>query len=903
MSDFRITYDHPRLLLIFIPALLLTLIPYFRLNRRYRSTRNKIISMTVHTVAMLLAVNLLAGVALEYEIPNEENEVILLVDVSDSGRDSADVRDEFLRTVIDVCDEGCRLGIVKFGYGCSYSVALTSDRESVYGDYLSSEDPDGSATALADALRYAGSLFTSKECSKIVVVSDGLETDGDALLALNELISRGTVVDSLILPEDAGGDIRIASAKLRSTDIAVAESFTVDLVICADSVVGEEAAMLRLYDNGELLGERAVALKNGVNELPVSVSVPTRGMHELTFELVTDHELFGEPLPDKYKENNSYRTYVNFQAFENVLLIERHEGEADRLKYVVSSTKELTDISVEKDIADFPTTIGEMAEYEQIILVNIAYSDMPGGFEALLNRYVYELGGGLFTVGGRCDTDAHGNIVPHAYNRADLERSEYLKHMLPVTAEDYTPPIAVMLVIDTSLSMKSTGKLSAATDGARACLDALHDRDFCGVVSFSSASSERLSVLPVSQRETISEAIKKVEEDAGGGTIFSDAIMKAGRALSVISNVERKHIILITDGLPADSFDDYGKYIEDNIADGITMSVLTIGIGDEGKRTEMQMAADAAGGKFYNVTSVGAIADMMYKDLTEEAIPEIAYGRSFALTVKDKSSILSGIDKDALPTLSGYYGTVAKKGATVPLMGEYVPIYAFHKYGKGTVGSFMCDLGGVWSAELLSDPVGEALITNIVESIFPKEDVRADGIIYELQSDNYLHWINIHGIPEGQTVGVSVHPFSEHLNDQSGELGVTAAESNRRFTFRITEPGLYEIRITAYEGEKVVSELSVMRAFSYSEEYGAQDAGERDGAALLRQLAEVGGGVVVDDPVDVFTSLEDTLVRRYDPKVILIIAAIVLVLIDIAVRKFKFKWLHEIIRERRNEKQ
>ena len=85
MSNFRITYDHPRLLLIFIPALLLTLIPYFRLNRRYRSTRNKIISMTVHTVAMLLAVNLLAGVALEYEIPNEENEVILLVDVSDSG--------------------------------------------------------------------------------------------------------------------------------------------------------------------------------------------------------------------------------------------------------------------------------------------------------------------------------------------------------------------------------------------------------------------------------------------------------------------------------------------------------------------------------------------------------------------------------------------------------------------------------------------------------------------------------------------------------------------------------------------------------------------------------------------------------------------------------------------------
>ena len=106
---------------------------------------------------------------------------------------------------------------------------------------------------------------------------------------------------------------------------------------------------------------------------------------------------------------------------------------------------------------------------------------MPAGFEALLNEYVYNLGGGLLTVGGKNEI-VGGELVPHAYNRKDMESSTYYKQMLPVNAIDYTPPIAVMIVVDASASM-SMGKLDAAIEGAEACLDALSDRDFCGVMS------------------------------------------------------------------------------------------------------------------------------------------------------------------------------------------------------------------------------------------------------------------------------------------------------------------------------------------------------------------------------------------------------------------------------------
>ncbi len=901
MSNFRITYNYPWLLLLIIPAVLLALIPYFRLEKRYRFTRNRVISITLHIISMVLVINLLAGLGFSYEVPNEENEVILLVDVSDSTEKESDSKDDFVRSVIDICGEGCKIGVVKFGHGVNYAVKLTDDKESAFENYLTSENPSGSATALADALKFTASLFTNKKTSKIVVVSDGLETDGDALVSLNEILSEGTVVDSAIIEKEQVEDIQIVSAVVENSDIVIGENFVIDLTVKSNSTESEEAAVLRLYDNGKLYGETIVGIKNGDNEIPVSLSLSERGMHELSFELITDYELFGEPLADSVGQNNRYYTYVNLETFENILLIERYENEAEELKNLLAQTKNLTDISVQEDILDFPKSISDMAKYEQIVLVNIAYSDMPLGFEALLNRYVYELGGGLFTVGGRNDYDQNGNLIPHAYNRKDLENSEYLKYMLPVNAEDYTPPIAVMLVVDTSLSMKSTGKLTAAIDGAKACLDALHDRDFCGIVSFSSASSERLSVLPVSQRDTISEAIKRLEDDAGGGTIFSDAIMKAGRALSVINNVERKHIILITDGLPGDSFDDYKGYIDDNVEDGITMSVLTLGIDDAKKEAEMQKTATAAGGKFYNVNSIGSISNTMYKDLTEEAIPEIEYGEDFNLKIKDRSPILSGIIPQAIPPLCGYYGTVAKKDATVPLMGEYVPIYATHKYGKGTVGSFMCDLGGEWSSTFMANPVGKALIENIVESIFPSQDVRADDIKFEMKSDNYLHWINIHTGLQDELVEVRVAPVSSHLQHLHGEIEVNSAESNRRFTFSIIEPGLYEIKIILSDKEgNVKSDITTYKVFSYSEEYDSFADEPNRGEALMSELADASGGRQILDPANVFASLSETLECRYDPRVILIITAIVLFLLDIAVRKFKFKWLHEIIGEQKN---
>ena len=66
-------------------------------------------------------------------------------------------------------------------------------------------------------------------------------------------------------------------------------------------------------------------------------------------------------------------------------------------------------------------------------------------------------------------------------------------------------------------------------------------------------------------------------------------------------------------------------------------------------------------------------------------------------------------------------------------------------------------------------------------------------------------------------------------------------------------------------------------------------------------IANDGKGSVVTDPAEVFASFSDTVKKEYDPRIIFLILSIAFVLLDIAVRKFKFKWIHELIRERKNK--
>jgi hypothetical protein len=58
----------------------------------------------------------------------------------------------------------------------------------------------------------------------------------------------------------------------------------------------------------------------------------------------------------------------------------------------------------------------------------------------------------------------------------------------------------------------------------------------------------------------------------------------------------------------------------------------------------------------------------------------------------------------------------------------------------------------------------------------------------------------------------------------------------------------------------------------------------------------------LENPSEIFEGFITALNHEYDPRFLFMILALTLFLADVAVRKFKFKWPHEIIREYREKK-
>ena len=289
MSNFRIEYTHPWLLLLLIPAAVLTLLPYFRTQKKYRRTRNKIISLVSHLIAMTLAINLLAGMSFSYEEPNLENELVILVDSSASGEVSEDEKMDFVQSVINISDGEDRIGVVKFGFDSVDTGELDFDSDAVLEEYLSMDLPDGTATDLASALKHARGLIKRPESAKIVVVSDGMETDNSALSVIKSIAAEGVKVDTALFTNKESDEVSVYSVATPTERIVLGDVFVASMVV-KSNLEGERAALVRVYDNETLLGEKVELLNSKEQKIDVPISLTERGMHELRFEVVVDDD-------------------------------------------------------------------------------------------------------------------------------------------------------------------------------------------------------------------------------------------------------------------------------------------------------------------------------------------------------------------------------------------------------------------------------------------------------------------------------------------------------------------------------------------------------------------------------------------------------------------------------------
>ena len=917
MTNFSINFLRPWLLLLLIPAALMTLIPYFRMNKRYRGTRNRIVSMVVHCIVMVLSISVLAGTTIEYDIPNEESEVILVVDSSFSSDKVQDDRDEFVQAVINSNNSMFKLGIVTFGFDQVYAVPLTDNMSGVYNDYLQAPLPDVTATDIEAALKYAATLFEHPDNARIVLISDAFETDGKAVDVVKSIAASGIKVDTVHISEDNDDDeVQIIGMLLPDTAIKVAEPFEIELQI-QSSVYA--TATITPYDNDAAGPGVTVELKKGIQTVKIPFTFEGPELHKMSFEITVDD--------DTLKQNNEYTSYINVENYNNLLIIESIEDESAAIVRMLSEEYVITVVQCD-DYESMPSTLDGLRKFDEVLLCNISNDDMPDGFIEILHTYVQDIGGGLFTVcGNDFDSDPSDETwQANAYTKDDMKHTLYQK-LLPVEIIDYTPPVAVFILIDSSGSMvydkngnildkedpnyeqlEVGTKLYFAKQGAEGCLDALSDRDYMGVYTFAEYESEELALTPCTQRDKIITSVHNIK--GGGGTIFSSALESAGKALRACSNVEKRHIIIISDGEPnPDNVDLTKAVLEENAQYGITTSIIGIQSTGEAASLMKTLLTEYAGMEeenFYPITDPSMVAETIRDDITAPSITDVNY-ETFVPTIKTHTSITKGIAQEDIPELDGFYGMKAKDATEdnelkVILSAKYTPVYTYWKYGEGRVGTFACDLNGNWSSQFIDTDVGTTLLRNMMDALRPTRNIRIKNIDVELEGENYKTQLNIYtDLLEGETIEVKVvSPLGDGSSATTTQtLTAGATDSYTKMHFAVTTSGIHEIiAVKKSATGEVLATTTEYKALAYSKEYDAfRDAEEAE--QLMVDLAEGGRGNQVTDPWQIYDSAALYLHKVIDPMIPFIISVIALFLMDIAVRKFKWKWPHEIIRDRK----
>ena len=163
----------------------------------------------------------------------------------------------------------------------------------------------------------------------------------------------------------------------------------------------------------------------------------------------------------------------------------------------------------------------------------------------------------------------------------------------------------VVLVLDTSGSMREEGKMQNAKQGAKQLVQLLDDGDTFSFLPFSSE-------LHWSQQDTVvkngrEQSLQQVDSlFAEGGTALYDAIDAGYQHLASrgSSNSKIQAVVVLTDGADTESKMKLNELMERIRYNGETRAihVFTIAYGHDAKKDVLQQIADATQAKFYEGT-------------------------------------------------------------------------------------------------------------------------------------------------------------------------------------------------------------------------------------------------------------------------------------------------------------
>lgn len=826
---------HPQLLLLAIPAF--ALLAWFdaKSSHPMGSLRRRALLVT-RALLVLLALLCLASPA--RLVTSREQAAIFVLDHSRSLGPSglAEVY-ATARGIREKLGNVSRVGYVAAGSEPRLLLAPGEDEANLFDqpreDLL---EEIGAATNYERALRLARGIFPSGSSRHVIVVGDGVETQGSLAEAAREATVSGIRVHTVGVAGEAQPDVRVTG--LVSSQSRLNEGASLGLAATVEGSLSGPGR-IRLFENGVEVASEEIELVAGEAHVQRFQRAPER-RNIYNYRVVVE----GFEGRDAIPENNEALTIVDVRGKPVLLYVEGEEGESRYLVEAMDREGIRLDVRSPEGL---PTVLQDLAGYDGLILSDIASHRVGEARMAMIRDYVEKLGGGFVMVGGMNSFGVGG------YYRTPIE--EILPVKLKAPDQEESQSSALALVIDRSGSM-SGQKIEICKSAAIATAELLDAKDSIGVYAF---DSQVHPVVPMTKVTSISAIANQISQiGSGGGTNIHPGMVEARAELNEVK-ARIKHMIVLTDGQT--SGQGYQALASQCHAEGITISTVAVGAGAQVGL--LQTIAAAGGGQSYVTMDPTAITRIFAQDTmihTGRMIRE----QAFEPRLVEPHPMLRDWVEGAAPPLLGYVKTNRKATSQIPLVTDQGdPLLAHWRFGLGKVTAFTSDCKSRWAALWVADWEGYSRLWSQIL----RETARApQGHLMDLRLDQEGERVrisvdlaedagtrrngaaveaDIHHVPSN-SLGSGMEPVATLALDQAGPGWYEG-------TFRPGEPGVYLVR--ARSGAKMVSAGHVHNP-------SGEIASGRIDREVLRQASEISGGVHLKSAEDEL-ELGGTDVARY----------------------------------------
>lgn len=743
------------------------------------------------------------------------------------------------------------------------------------GAEVTPADRPGAATDLSAALALSYGLFPAGYLRRVVVLSDGVQTDGDVLAEVTRAQRFGVRVSTV--PSRRGAPPEIAVREMRLPDrIRVNEPFEVRAMVFASR---PSRVTFNLMQGEAPNGEepsKTVDLPAGESEVRFRSIVRVPG--DVTYALNAQP---AQGVQDRFRENNRYVTTAVVPGRPTILYVEGDPGRAQYLRDALASG----DFEVEvRPGTAVPNSLRELERFDFMVLSDVDAASVSVGAQQAIAQYVRTLGGGFMMAGG-----------PRSFGLGGWGGTE-IERLLPVRMEGERrrdqPSIALALVIDRSGSMQGQ-PLEMAKTAARRTAEILGPDDQIEVIGFDTEPMTVVRMQSARNRARIANDISRLRP--GGGTDIRPAIDRAYQDLQVTRAVT-KHVIVLSDGqAPTDGM---RELIQNMVADGITVSAVGLGSGVDRALLE-NIGRIWGGGRTYITSDANNLPQIFLRE-TQQVQRNSVIEEPVQPRLVTQASFLRGIETSSMPLLLAYVSTRAKPDPVQVILetddDSAEPLLARWRVGLGWSLAWTSDVKNRWAFEWIRWPRWREFWSQLVREHMRQRRRSELGLRAEIIAGN------VHVAVDAITPD---DRFDNGLESTLTIRGPQPGGTEQTLPLRAVAPGRYEanfpldrygafaLRAVHRRDGRVIAESHGRINNPYPREYAVLEP-DRE---TLERLARATGGRVDPTPPQLFDPMGERITEvqplwRYP-----VMGGIAVLLLDLLLRrvrifdrKFKRGW-------------